>query len=149
VRVQGRSEETFGFPFVDREECAAVQDHRAPPDSGAVLRPQLELVQPGARGVRFTRANRSLDPIQPTPEDHQRGGDFPTAPERFLWSTEPQLQQGQRPVGCLEDDPEAASSRLSAASERHSSSDPRRAATSASRTSCCATRSCWPISRAS
>ena len=37
--------------------------------------------------------------IEPAPEDDECGRDFPAAPERFLWSTESQLQERQRPVG--------------------------------------------------
>ncbi len=67
-----------------RPQCPAVQDHCRYPGSGAVLRPRLEDIQPGARGFAFARADHSLDPLEPTPEDNQRGGDFSTARERLL-----------------------------------------------------------------
>ena len=152
VRVEGRQEEALGFALVLREECAAVQDDRTCPGGPAALRPRLEDVQPRARGRPFACADRSFDPIERTPEDDQRRGDLSTAPESLLCPTESQLQQRERPVRDLGDDPEPASrgelptlgrerpALVFGSAERRES---------ASRTSCCATRSCWPISRAS
>ena len=152
VGLQSRPEEPFGFALVLREECAGVKRHCTCPVGAAALRPRLEDLQPGARRVRFACTDRSFDPIERAPEDRHRAGDFSAVPERLLRTTESQLQQCQRPVRELEDDPEpAGGGELTTFScERPALVlGPRTAAITASMTSCCATRSCWPISRAS
>ena len=80
VRVQGRQRKGVRLRLSSSEssarQCRATARAQA---AAAALRPRLEDVQPGARGFRFACANRSLDPIEPTPEDDQRGGDLPSS----------------------------------------------------------------------
>ena len=85
-----------------------MQDDGVCPRGRGALRPRLEDLQPGARGVPFARADRGVDPVEPTPEDDRRRGDLATAPERLLGPTESQLQHCQRPLRVLRDDPDPA-----------------------------------------
>jgi hypothetical protein len=109
MRVQRRLKKALGFALVLREERPAVQDDRTCPASFTALRPRLEDIEPGTGCLPFASADCSFDPIEPTPEDDGRGGDLSTAPERRLWPTESQLEQSQRPMRELGDDPETAS----------------------------------------
>ncbi len=85
-----------------------MQDDGVCPRGRGALRPRLEAVQPGARGVPFARADRGVDPVERTPQDDRRRGDLATAPERLLGPTESQLQHCQRPLRVLRDDPDPA-----------------------------------------
>ncbi len=69
----------------------------------------LEDVEKGLRAVPVVHADGSFDPIERTPEDDHGRGDLSTAPQGLLRPTESQLQQCQRPLRKLGNDPKPAS----------------------------------------